>query len=302
MRYQIQRAILGSMCAFFLSGLFAANAAADGITNAEAGNSALDGSFKGSGADTGSANGSAVYSASGTSTATDGSASQTWSAFASASATDLKASASSTITCSTNCADYTIPGNNPSRTGGDAWFDSELTVVPGSKVVSLHFVFSVDGTIASTGSLTGSAQLVGLTCGIGGGFCYAPEPSTRDLVNLGSGSNTVTLNMKPWAYGQPFNVEFVLFAEIDDYNIDANGNYYLGGPGSASVNFADTAKLVAIQAVDANGNVVKDGTVIYDDNGISLPGTVAVPEPATLGSIAIGLAVLGASRLKKRSA
>ena len=96
--------------------------------------------------------------------------------------------------------------------------------------MSLHFVFSVDGTIASTGSLTGSAQLVGLTCGIGGGFCYAPEPSTHDIVNLGSGSNTVTLNMKPWANGQPFNVEFVLFANIDDYNIDANGNYYLGGP------------------------------------------------------------------------
>ena len=63
------------------------------------------------------------------------------------------------------------------------------------------------------------------------------------------------------------------------------------------MNFADT--LVAIQAVDANGNVVNDGTVIYDDNGISLPGTVAVPEPATLACIAVGFALLGASLLKK---
>jgi len=186
-----------------------------------------------------------------------------------------------------------------------AWWDDVITVQPGPGLAALNFVFNVHGTFSQSGSGNASdtsAFLTGETCAASADFCHgagAGLPATPRHISTVPlpASGTVTVNMIPWVLGSPFQYEFILdaTAAVIPNTIGAQG--YIVGNSSASTDFSNTAQLIAVIPVDANGNQVP-GTTITSASGLVVP--LATPEPSTTALMAAGLALLGFSVRTRR--
>jgi len=291
--------------ALLIGGILAACAWADGmgITHVQVANFGLDGGAVAGNVVDGAATSTTEYAISGSSFATDGSYKETWAGYASSAPRDAESAVSESITCLiSSCGGYAVPvlsgEGTPLAPGPDAsaWWNEVITVVPGGDVSALRMTFTVDGTIVTSGNVIAAASLIGETCGIANSFCHAPggeDPETDRIIfqapnsNLtSSGAATVMFNMNVPVFNQPFEFEYILETEISD-NLTSDGN--LTGTSSGAVDFSSTARLISIEPLDANGNIVHDGTVIYDLSGNSLPGVTAVPEPSAFFGLGIGL-------------
>jgi hypothetical protein len=228
----------------------------------------------------------------------------------SASIAFLRAAVSESVTClSSTCGAYALPfsssaGSANYEPGVSAlvWWNDIITVTPGLGLANLNFVFRVDGTFAQSGSANSSdtsAVLVGESCAATEVLCTGGPPATPRHITVVpiTQSGLVTVSLTPWLLNQPFEYEFILgvSASVIPSTVGAQG--FINGNSSSSADFFDTAQLIAVNAVDRQGNIVP-GTTISSASGFNLPGQV--PEPSPFGGVLAGLLLAALSRVAQR--
>lgn len=161
---------------------------------------------------------------------------------------------------------------------------------------TLNVRFHLDGSASSSGSAMATA-LVGVQWGVNG-----PWGLENELFNVYSGPANVNVTV-PFTYGTPFYVFSYLLTYVGVPTLDLITFTEVDESGSGTANFFNTLTLTGLQANDASGNVVPyaqfsgaSGTP-YTSNGV----VGVVPEPATLGTLGLGLAAALARLRRIRS-
>jgi hypothetical protein len=164
----------------------------------------------------------------------------------------------------------------------------------------LQLGYSVTGATASSGSGPGYASDAYLQTGVlsvahtPGGSVVTGQANSDYI--YGSSFAQLTGSI-PFYFGQALDLTFITYVQASTgYSQDFFGTTYSG---SAQAGFADTALLTSIQAFDAQGHLIP-GITISAESGAIYPLAAEVPEPTTTGLMALGLGMLGGTKLRRR--
>jgi hypothetical protein len=186
---------------------------------------------------------------------------------------------------------------SPAFAGGtadaQAWFTDFLTVTQLNSGVPFSGFLRVDGILEGTASASGSAVAqaafsLGLSS-LSGGSPYCTLFVNTDGANDNACSATIAVNP-----GDVIEMDGYLnaFAHVTDAGNVVNN--------IATADFANTARILGIQALDANGNPVS--AVISAASGTVYGATDPAPEPGTIELITGGMLCLigGIARTRQR--
>jgi hypothetical protein len=160
-----------------------------------------------------------------------------------------------------------------------------ITVSGGTGVYSLSYVFSLDGTVTSSGDpdlTTSFCANLNLPQGQGIGQL------TDTCVQAGQGvPPTFMLTYSGLAFGTTIDPTLLLDAAVYTPNQSPSGSALING--SASAHFGDTVTLTDFLITDSNGNPIP-GITLTSQDGYSYPldAANAVPEPSMLILLVVG--------------
>lgn len=178
-----------------------------------------------------------------------------------------------------------------------------VTVTGGTGVYSLHYIFSVDGSLASTDPSLLSASF--------GASLYIPNGTSAGAASfygISAGQDvptTFTLSYDDLPFGGPITPTLYIGAYGLVQPIYAADAADLGAQtitGDASVQFGNTVHLTSVLITDAAGNAIP-GLSLESASGYTYPldplNTAPVPEPASLVMLLGGLGLLGLRQRRK---
>lgn len=184
--------------------------------------------------------------------------------------------------------------------------DDTLTVTGGSGSGTLVWNWAFDGTLSASEAFFSSLYLNGgvdgqfVACGdnvaFAAQFCDFPLDASRTV------GQTVAVSV-PFNFGVPFSVVWELSAATGS-GCAAGNNCNNPTTGTGTVDFFNTLRLQPLVVLDGNGLQVGDASALSTSgfNYEVAPAASAVPEPASVGLVGIGVAMAVArSRFRKRT-
>lgn len=170
----------------------------------------------------------------------------------------------------------------------------------------LKLKFSIDGTLnagTDTHAPSGANALLGVRLGpvfdapfnataFAGqqGTLTRPAPGFVTGIGTVSGTTSVTTGAMEFFYGVPTELQTGLLAQVKPATLGVV-------PGHAEASFMTTAKVTGVEVFDGAGNSVSDFTIDAQSGAHYGPnGIIAVPEPAGIWLVVVGLVTMVACR------
>ena len=177
-----------------------------------------------------------------------------------------------------------------------------LTVTGGTGVYSLSYVLSLDGMFTRSNELNYSLFCAFLIMPTGAGSSTSYCASAGDPV-----APTVTLTYTDLAFGDVIEptLQMNVGGSLDSlYPTDVASMGEDLVTGGATADFGSTIHITDLLVTDSNGNPIP-GVTVHSDSGYVYPldpanGGTAVPEPGTIGLMAVAL--LGLAQMRRRGA